>query len=410
MCPDMLPSEPAFATVGCREIDLLCESARILLHRGEGLDFRMLLDQKSSQSFGWSAFERTADRHAMMSLVVGAVTRAGGNLVPPDIGKRFHKRLRLTAYKNLMYVAEWRRLLSAFHAAGISVISMKGPSLAMHAYADLALRDFTDLDLLVRRDDVIMARDVLTAAGYKICSPADSSDAALLRSGNRQLDFANGDRGALVDLHWEVLHEMFSFQLPTEELFKSARPEQLEGISFLSLSPEYLLLYLCAHGTKHCWIRLRWLCDVAFHVHSARDLDWKLCLSLAESTNCDLVLKHSLLLTEQMLGLDLPPLVKNYCNDTKARKLADFARTLLLRERDSLGRVEELRYYLAFAKGWRDYARLLFERLFVPTETEWGHVRLPRMLYCLYYVIRPARFVWVSLLKAAVQSRGDMPD
>ena len=37
----------------------------------------------------------------------------------------------------------------------------------------------------------------------------------------------------------------------------------------------------------------------------AQRLDWELCLRLAEAANCRLVLKHSLLLAEETLGLEL---------------------------------------------------------------------------------------------------------
>jgi hypothetical protein len=403
----MLPLGPTFATGQCVELDLLCESARVFLCCEDGAGFRALLKQKISQPFDWSALERTAERHAMTSLFAAALTRWGENVIPPEIGERFYKLLRLNACKNLVYVAEWRRLLSAFHAAGIPVISMKGPSLALRVHASLALRDFADLDLLVRRKDVIIARRVLAAEGYKLCSAvADDTDAALLRSENCQLNFVNHDRRTAVDLHWAMVHKMFSFHLPTEALFESAQTERQEGFPFLSLSPEYLLLYLCAHGTKHCWTRLRWLCDVAFCLRSVQDLDWSLCFSLARTTRCDLVLKHSLLLTAQILRLDLPLLARNYCNSGEARKLAGFARTFLFKEEDRQDRVEELHYYLAFANGWRDCARLLFQRFFVPTETEWEHIRLPRMLYYLYYAIRPTRFLWSYFFKAAARSRG----
>jgi len=401
----MLPSKPLLDEARWSEIDLLCESARTFLNRGEGACLRMLLDQKSPQSFDWAALERTAERHAMMPLVANALAHADANLVPPEIREWLLERLRLNLCNNLMFLAEWRRLLHAFNTAGIPVISFKGPALTLQAYGDLALRQFSDLDLLVNCVDVFKARDVLAGEGYELRSAvADGSHAALLRSGNCELGFANS-QGARIEIHWAALHRMFPFQLPVEELFNSARLEQRKGISFLSLSPEYQLLYLCAHGTKHCWSRLGWLCDVACHVQAARELDWKLCFSLADATNCDLVLKHSLLLAEQVLRLDLPASVSDYCADAKARTLAKTARAFLLRDGDSLGKVEGLRYYLAFAKGWRDSARLLFERLLVPSETEWKHLRLPRTLHCLYYVIRPARFVWEHLFKAAVQFR-----
>jgi hypothetical protein len=124
------------------------------------------------------------------------------------------------------------------------------------------------------------------------------------------------------------------------------------------------------------------------------ELNWELCFRRAAATNCDLLLKHSLLLAEKVLGLELPSSIRDYvCGDEKALVLANSASAFLFRDRDELGYHEALRYHLAFAKGWRERSRVVFERVFVPEEQDWQKVRLPRPFYFLYYLVRPARFI-----------------
>jgi hypothetical protein len=297
----------------------------------------------------------------------------------------------------MVWLGEWRRISLAFGAAGIPVISLKGPLFTLSAYGNIALREFHDLDLLVRPQDVPKARDALVRAGYRLrFAPSDESGTELLRSGNRQLDFVNAARGTVVDLHWAVLHRMFSFQMPVDKCFESAHMEQYEGLTFLSLSPEHLLLYLCAHGAKHCWRNLRWLCDLAFHLRTAKALDWDLCMDEAQAMSASLVLQHSLRLTAEVLGAELPSSVQNYCNDMKAQTLAETARKLLFRSQDPdrlSSHLAEARFYLTFSNGWRESTRLLYERVLAPSETEWEQFPLPRGLHFLYYAVRPARFV-----------------
>jgi len=186
---------------------------------------------------------------------------------------------------------------------------------------------------------------------------------------------------------------MFSFQLPIDQLFRSARVENNGGGPFLALSPEHLLLYLCAHGTKHCWLNLRWLCDVACHMKTAQELDWELCIRLAKAANCDLVLKHTLLLAHQVLGSELPSEAGIYCEDGKARELAGTAMSILFRRDGDPGYGKALHYHLAFAKSWRDRTHLVFERSFAPDEQDWQEVQLPQPLHFLYYTVRPLRFM-----------------
>jgi hypothetical protein len=385
-----------------RETNLVVQAARAFLSGGKVSYLQAAL----AQCLDWEAIERRADQHSVMPPVAYALKQYGGDLVSREICEQLQRRLLLTAHTNLTWLQEWRRILLAFEAAGISVISLKGPALTLLAYGNISLREFADLDLLIEPANVLRAREVLHREGYGLRFRLEGdADAALFRSRNRQLDFVNKGRGTLIDLHWGAMHVMFSFQLPVDELFKSAQIKQYEGISFRSLSPEYLLLYLCAHGTKHCWLNLLELCDVACHVQTAESLDWQLCIHQAEASNCDLVLKHGLLLAQQVLGLELPPRIRDYCEDSKAQALAYTASSLLFREGGDPGYGNTLRYHLGFAKDWRNRTRLAFERVFVPAEPDWQALRLPQSVRFLYYIVRPVRFMFERLSQATQKSR-----
>jgi hypothetical protein len=342
----------------------------------------------------------------MMPLVAYVVGQRGAGLISPDTLKKLQEWLLRAAQKNLAWLQEWLRILDILADSRIPVISFKGPALALMAYRNLALREFADLDLLVRPADVVRTRDVLVHNGYVLSSIVpDDTDAALKRFGDRQISFAkNDDRGIKLDLHWGVLSEWSSFELDVGSLFESAFIERHERIAFLSLSPEHLLLLLCAHGTKHCWSNLRLLCDVACHVQSNPNLNWDQCIRLAGSSGCDLVMKHGLLLTARILSLELPERISQYiCGDAKARLLADKAETFLFRENKDLSLylddrtryLEVLRYRLAFegAHPFRNGAATFLRRVFVPNEADWRSLRLPRGLYFLYYLFRPIRLV-----------------
>lgn len=378
-----------------REIDLVASCVRTFLSASE---------LPSLQSLNWPAIEHAASRHSVTPLVAYVLKQHGDDLVRPEVLEQLDQRLRSTAQRNLIWLDEWQRVLNAFGSAGIRAISLKGPAFALLTYGNIALRESTDLDLLIRPEDMSKACEAVTGLGYQLRFQA-LDDAALLRSRNCQFDFINPGRGTLIDLHWSALHKMFPFQLLVEMLFASAQTAQIEDIFFLSLSPEHMLLYLCAHGTKHCWQQMRWLCDVACHVRTSPHLDWELCIRQAEAANCTLVLKHSLLLAEQVVGLELPIAAKGYCDNTKARMLATAASSFLFSKDDSLRRGKALRYHLAFAVGWRDRMRFMFERIFAPEDQDWQEVRLPHSLRFVYYTIRPMRFMLERIAGATFGSR-----
>ena len=383
------------------ETNLVVLCARMFLSDSEPSSLRSAL----TAPLNWGLLEQSAQRNAMMPLVAYVLAQHGTGFIPKDTLKKLQERLLRTAQKNLAWLQEWLRVLDVLADSRIPVISFKGPALALMAYRNLALREFADLDLLVRPCDVVRTRDVLLHNGYVLNSVApDNTDAALNRFSDRQISFARNDNHEInLDLHWGVTSEWSSFQLDVGSMFESASLERRDRISFLSLSPEYLLLLLSAHGTKHCWSNLRLLCDVACHVQSSPNLNWNLCVRLAEPGG-DLVMKHSLLLTKQLLGLQLPERVTHYASgDAKAHRLAAKAQTFLFREDrnrspyldDRTRYLQVLRYRLALEGGqrFRSGVALVFRRAFIPNEADWRSLRLPRSFYFLYYLFRPIRLV-----------------
>lgn len=69
-------------------------------------------------------------------------------------------------------------------------------------------------------------------------------------------------------------------------------------------SPEDLLIYLCAHGTKHRWMKLKWIADVAAHVRS-QVIDWSVVEKRAKRLGCMRMVHLGLLLASALLNLKI---------------------------------------------------------------------------------------------------------
>ena len=162
-----------------------------------------------------------------------------------------------------IFTAKMFALLDAFEAEGIAAVPLKGPVLAESLYPDPVLRPFSDLDFLVRKQDVPAALRVLTREGYRL---GRTSRAAAFRHAARvsncELLF-HQEGMPRVDLQWEIGPADYPFRFDPEILWRSLHRTRIAGREVPSLSPEVLLLFLCVHGAKHLWSRLQWLGDVA---------------------------------------------------------------------------------------------------------------------------------------------------
>ena len=77
-----------------------------------------------------------------------------------------------------MLTAELIKIMDLYRSQGIQAMPYKGPVLAVQAYGDVTLREFDDLDIVLRQRDMAKANDAIQGAGYRprfpsISRPAD---------------------------------------------------------------------------------------------------------------------------------------------------------------------------------------------------------------------------------------------
>src|ERR1700733_12721366 len=88
----------------------------------------------------WGRFARYAVRHGLAPLVAEHLRRAPDRRVPPSISAALADLAGANRDRNLRLSGELLIILRALAAAGIEVISLKGPALAAEANGDPTLR------------------------------------------------------------------------------------------------------------------------------------------------------------------------------------------------------------------------------------------------------------------------------
>jgi len=281
--------------------------------------------------------------------------------------------------------------LRAFEAAGIEAVPYKGPALAVYAYGKLALRRFVDLDILVRKADVLRAKELLSDRGFICETPWTETQQSILLRTQHNLSLSREEGRIFVELHWGVASSLFASSLQAEQLWERLQTARLNDVKVKSLSPEDLLLSLCVHGSKHFWERLAWICDVAELVKTRKDLDWTILFDRAVSSESDRMLMLGLLLANRLLEAPMPDHVKRKFQDD--RSLITLAHEVVKRLFGAIGQVpvsirEGIRFNWALRASWRSrmrYCRLLLQ----PTDADIGTIPLPRALSFAYYLMRP---------------------
>jgi hypothetical protein len=300
-------------------------------------------------------------------------------------------RAEADAQRNLRLAGELLRLLDRFAERGITAVPYKGPVLGALYYGDLALRPFRDLDFLVRPSDRVRAHDVLAAEGYGPSLGLIPRHEAAFRAATREAMFWRDDD--IVELHWAFAPPEFPFPLDHDEVWAHLQPVRLGGRVVHTLGTEDLLLYLCAHGAKHAWARLEWICDVAQLVRREPGLNWEAIVTRARARGCERMVLLGLLLARDLLEAPVPEVLLTRARaDASVRSLAGLVQSRLFTGPTAAEDAWNARVFqLRVLERWRDRVRFLLRLTFTPSLSDWELVQLPAALSFLYYLIRPVR-------------------
>jgi hypothetical protein len=159
------------------------------------------------------------------------------------------------------------RTLAAGH---IPVCALKGPALGARLYDDPSVRPSMDVDLLIRRDDLPRAVELLSAAGYR--GDDDGVARAYLIRHSHHLSFSRPNQPGL-ELHFHA-YAGFGAVLSSGALMDRAHAFELDGVPLLVPSAEDELVYLAVHAAGHSFIRLLWLYDLKQLLARNPALDW----------------------------------------------------------------------------------------------------------------------------------------
>lgn len=152
--------------------------------------------------------------------------------------------------------AELVEILALFAAHNIPVIPLKGPTVSVKFYEDLACRPMADLDLLIHPQDFGAVAPLLTRLGYRR-DVAHWKHIGFVKPDNRQvvsIDCEHPDNPRKLEIH---LHCRETFGGPTIDLTNliwthSSRQELLAQPAILP-EPGMLWLHLLIHATYHLW-------------------------------------------------------------------------------------------------------------------------------------------------------------
>lgn len=407
MLPSIVNQQQAYAS----ELKLLLCWARTQISPEISQQINTLLEQK----LDWEFLAQLAALHGIVPLFHQNLQLSNPTTVSKEVIDYFKNYSYQIAIRNTIFAKELFKVLDLFKQHGIDALSFKGPALATSAYGNLGLRHFCDLDILVNSQDFLASFDLLVAHGYHPTYQwnfLNQDFETSLRQSKSEYSLSNGK--VCIDLHQNLTVERFlSSSFTFENLWSRRQSIAICGQTVEGFGNEDLLLYLCIHGSKDCWRRLKWICDVSEFIGSNPKLCWENIFQRAEHMGCLRMLLLGLILAQSILGTRFPDIVEQKVNRSViSQQLAHEFSSRLFLQHNSLGRkftAEKFFLHLRMTETPQDrlacyldifrpiYANVILK--FVPTIQDQEFMALPSTLFFLYYLIRPIRLIWQRLYR-----------
>lgn len=231
----------------------------------------------------WRALLEEAEKRALtLTLYYRLRVAHGEALVPEWVWEHLQTVYLAATARNMVMLHHAAGILRALQERGIEVIVLKGLYLVEQVYPEIGLRTFSDLDLLVRREQLADALTLMQNQGYRLSTWYDPQ---AQNTDIKHLPPLEKAQYPTLELHWSILEEDEPFEIEAAGLWERAVETTIAGVKTRALDSEDFLLHLALHFTYQHRLRggLRNLYDIAevLEQRMAR-MNWQKLLATAQ--------------------------------------------------------------------------------------------------------------------------------
>lgn len=362
------------------------------------------LEDFKTQEIDWDYLLGEMLHHGLFLIIYPVLKGSGNHLLPESVKTKYTRTAHSFTTKSMRLSAELIRVCDALAACRIPNVPFKGPTLSQNIYGKTDLRIFGDLDVLVRKDDVEGALRCLAEIGFSPLLRFDKDQLQKYLRYEDDLQLTNA-AGTLLEMHWETTGRYAEKPVDYEYLEPRLVSLEFHGRTVAQFGTEDLLVYLCLHGARHCWERLEWLASVAKLLAGDAIAEYGTVLEIAEKIGCRRIVLHSLHLAGEVFSIRLPAIVqKSISKDVVLSRLPEnsFKKSFLFHRSGQSGKASPTGHrfrlmQLRLRDSWPDICTYLFRQFFWLRVADVQYVRLPSVLFPLYYLIRPYRLILTFL-------------
>lgn len=258
----------------------------------------------------WSSFSKIAIERGLAPLLHKQVHKlSNAHLIPPSVKELLKQTYFRTLSRSMLMYAHFDELCKLFKDEGLNFIPLKGVYLSKNLYKDVALRQFSDMDLLFKPVDGPRALLVLDKIGYKA---TEDHQSVLIQSFTEIIHYMPMVKQEVsVEVHIKLHSRNTSYFLDPVKVWEKAEQYESNGFVLNRMAYNDLLIHVALHLDKHfqksslqftCYLDLVNLVE-----NKPLDFSWDNFEARCDEYNCKNEVFLHLILAERYLYLNLEP-------------------------------------------------------------------------------------------------------
>lgn len=311
-------------------------------------------------------------------------------------------------FRNWQLAAETERIIKLFELANIKAIPYKGTMFSKQFYGDLVSRSSSDIDLIIKWEDLWESVNLLELHGY-VPESKVVKDFYGINLKNRQneynMDFySNGKRQFHIELHWDIGSKDIGISPKMDQFFECQKEPMLllnQGVPCLTSSAHFNAIFV-HHACKDIFMYLRDLVDICqalIVIHKKEE--WASISEWIKENRQVKAYQTSKKLIENLFEINLPNLFESKIPD---KTYYYFEKKLLNEQILTITRNTFSIYFICqsyfkrlllsdnFKEKYLEIKRFIRVILF-PNCNDYEYLPLKKQWHFLYYILKPFRLV-----------------
>lgn len=199
----------------------------------------------------WEEFVRLVNSHGIIALAAYNIKEARlENLVPAKAMKALENGLMQSVVRNAWLAERWREVNEMLNDAGIKHILLKGMALEHTIYGRKGLRQMTDNDILIRKEESLRAWKLLYQNGFEPAKPKSPLHKKIIFETGQHLPALFKD-GYAVEIHTKLNEIIPESEINLADVFENAVGFKIGETQAYMLKDDIHIKFLIDHFNRH---------------------------------------------------------------------------------------------------------------------------------------------------------------